>query len=555
MDHNPVDIVQERLRQLREDYRLWLDDELNALTGKVEGLTGDTHHRVAWLEVRNRLHKIAGGAGTFGFCDIGEACRELEMQLDEALSTGRALDDIKHSLMALHERFEPALDATISVLSGQAEAIPVNTASSVPNATAKAYPRVYILEDDETLGHQLCQILASFHYAATLFVDGLALQQACRAQCPDALILDLHFADDGAAEGLAIGEAIQHETTAQLPIFATEESQRFDVQLRAVRAGVEGFLTRPLDPIRLAEMLEVHLRGHRAAPMRVLMVDDDAATLDYHRLVLETAGFSVTTLDQPELVLEVMENFAPDVLVLDVSMPQCSGPELAQIVRYHSRWLQVPIVYLSASGDARAQLTAMTKAGDDFMVKPIAPEALVAAVTARARRARTLATALSRDGLTGLLKHADIKEQLGAALAQARRRQQPLCVVMLDIDHFKRVNDTYGHLVGDEVIRALANLLSRRLRESDLIGRYGGEEFLLVLNDCEEPQAVRIVDELREAFARFSFLADQQSFACTYSAGVLQASAGNGVETLIGRADQRLYRAKSEGRNRVVAAD
>ncbi|MDW5377493.1 diguanylate cyclase [Halomonas sp. HP20-15] len=553
MEHNPVDIVQERLRQLREEYSQWLVDELAALATDAEELAGGGDRDAVWLTIRDRLHKLAGGAGTFGFVDLGEACRALEIQLDEALATSSpsSLAEVRCGVMALPGFLEPAR-ASIEPAK-PVSALTVQTALTAPDATSAVYPRVYILEDDEALGRQLCQILASFHYAATLFVDGLALQRACRERCPDALILDLHFADDGGAEGLAIGEAIQHETTVQLPIFATEESQRFDVQLRAVRAGVVGFLARPLDPIRLAEMLEVHLRGHRAAPMRVLMVDDDASTLDYHRLVLETAGFAVTILDRPELTLEVMESFAPDVLVLDVRMPQCSGPELAQIVRYHSRWLQVPIVYLSASGDARAQLTAMTKAGDDFMVKPIAPEALVAAVTARARRARTLAMALSCDGLTGLLKHADIKEQLSAALAQARRRQQPLCVVMLDIDHFKRVNDTYGHLVGDEVIRALASLLDRRLRESDLIGRYGGEEFLLVLNDCEEPQAVRVVDELREAFARFSFLAEQQSFACTYSAGVLQANAEHDVEALIGKADQRLYLAKSEGRNRVVA--
>lgn len=557
MEHNPVDIVQERLRQLRDDYSQWLVDELSALARDAEGLAGDASRSEAWLAIGNRLHKVAGGAGTFGFGSVGEACRELEIQLDEALATSSAiaLGDIERRVVALPGLVEPARDEAVPGAADQDSAMPVHAALAAPNATAKDYPRIYILEDDEALGRQLCHILESFHYAATLFVDGQALQQACRAQCPDALILDLHFADDGAAEGLAIGEAIQRETTLQLPIFATDESQRFDVQLRAVRAGVLGFLARPLDPIRLAEMLEVHLRGHRAAPMRVLMVDDDESTLAYHRLVLETAGFAVATLDQPELILEVMENFAPDVLVLDVSMPQCSGPELAQIVRYHSRWLQVPIVYLSASGDARAQLTAMTRAGDDFMVKPIAPEALVAAVTARARRARTLATALARDGLTGLLKHADIKEQLSTALAQARRRQQPLCVVMLDIDHFKRVNDTYGHLVGDEVIRALANLLRRRLRESDLIGRYGGEEFLLVLNDCEAPQAVRIIDELREAFAQFNFGADQQGFACTYSAGVMQACMEHDAETLIGKADQRLYRAKSEGRNRVMAAD
>lgn len=547
MSEQAPDMIQPRLAQMRREYGVWLQQELTQIVAEAPALPRDMTDPDIWRAMSNRLHKIAGGAGTFGFNAVGDAVRALEHRVDAALkenATATELAPLRSDLASLDihaDRLYRTQPAPMDVL-------PSSNHDPLLNPL-----HIYILEDDQILGAQLRDILASFHYRATLFTDGHALIAACRQMRPDALILDIHFADDDATDGLSIGEAIQREMNPPLPLFATDESDSFDVQLRAVRAGVEGFLARPLEPIRLAGLLESHLRRHLAPPMRVMMVDDDEPTLAYHRLVLESAGFAVATITHPEQTLQTLESFNPDVLVLDVRMPQCSGPELAQIVRYHTRWLQVPIVYLSAVGDAGEQMAAMTKAGDDFMVKPIAAHALVAAVTARARRSRMLSTALSRDSLTGLLKHADIKEQLATLLARSQRRSIPLCVVMLDIDHFKRVNDTYGHLVGDEVIRALASLLHGRLRSSDLIARYGGEEFLAVMHDCEIEQAVRIIDELRVAFARFQFLTGENAFYSSFSAGVIEAGPEYEIEALIRGADRRLYQAKRAGRDQVVA--
>ncbi|MBZ9559963.1 MULTISPECIES: diguanylate cyclase [unclassified Modicisalibacter] len=550
MDQNVSAEAQKKLARMRREYAYWLGNELNDLADQVHHQSNPVVDGAAWRPVCERLHRLAGSAGTFGFEAVGEACRLLERRLERLLESPssadasaflRELQDLRREA----ESLQPTrpLRALETIRLGRSGVV-----------TDHERPLIYVLEDDEKAGQHLCQMLESFHYRAQLFTDGDDLERACDRQRPDTLILELHLENQGGASGLAIAETIQSRLEAPLPLFVTSESQDFDIQLRAVRAGVVGFISQPLEPIRLADMLETQLRQHRMPPPRVLMVDDDETMLAYHRLVLEEVGFMVMTLGDPAQTLDALDSFAPDVLVLDVRMPRCSGPELAQIVRFHRRWLQVPIVYLSASDDADAQLEAMTKAGDDFMAKPIAPEALVAAVTSRARRSRTLAVALTRDGLTGLLKHADVKERLMSAMAQSRRRQASLCAVMLDIDHFKRVNDSHGHLVGDEVIRALANLLRRRLRESDLIGRYGGEEFLLVLNDCAESQAAEILDELREAFSALTFSADGERFACTFSAGVTEMRDDHDVGSLINEADQNLYRAKSAGRNRVMSA-
>ncbi|WP_227369119.1 diguanylate cyclase [Halomonas sp. M20] len=544
----------QRLLQLRQEYGVWLKEEIASLR---ESAHCDRSSN-AWADIRLRLHRLAGAAGTFGFGEVGTACRTLERQLEEALVSRDAssFEAVATSLQALSS------PAGIELSPTGAEAVQGRGIAAVSHLKPHklGHHVVYILEEDKALSQQLCHALSGLDYRIQKFAAQESLEQACEQQCPDALVLPLHLAGasttdkpaDNMADGVAIGEAIQQRMGTSIPLFLTDVSSDFELQLRAVRAEVEGFFTLPRDKMRLVESLDNRLRPDRLASLRIMMVDDDEALLDHYQSVLENAGFSVMTLARPKEVLSAMERFVPDILVLDVRMPQCKGPELAQMVRYHPRWLQVSIVYLSAGGDVDAQLSAMTKAGDDFLVKPIAANVLVASIAACARRARALAGALARDGLTGLLKHADIKERLASSLAQARRRRLPLCGVMLDIDFFKRVNDTHGHLAGDEVIRVLADLLRHRLRETDLIGRYGGEEFLIVLHDTTSAQTVKIIDGLREDFSKLGFDANGTSFSCTFSAGVMEADSVHDTDGLIKAADRCLYQAKNEGRNRVV---
>ena len=152
-------------------------------------------------------------------------------------------------------------------------------------------------------------------------------------------------------------------------------------------------------------------------------------------------------------------------------MPNCHGKELAAAIRQENAYLPIPIVFLSAEDDTSKQLDVMTIGGDDFLVKPIHPEHLVAAVVTRAKRFRALRGLMVRDSLTGLLNHTTTNEQTKIELARARRIKNSLSFALLDIDHFERVNDQYGHPAGDRVIKSLSNLLKKRLRATDVIGR------------------------------------------------------------------------------------
>lgn len=166
----------------------------------------------------------------------------------------------------------------------------------------------------------------------------------------------------------------------------------------------------------------------------------------------------------------------------------------------------------------------MNMGGDDFLSKPIQPAHLISAVTTRARRSMLLRSFMVRDSLTGLLNHSAIKDQLAREVARAKRQGMALSFAMVDIDHFKRVNDSYGHPAGDRVIKSLSRLLKQRLRETDLVGRYGGEEFALVLVDTDAESAAKVLDNIREDFSRLQHLVDGVEFSVTFSCGIAEVA-------------------------------
>src|SRR5262249_49694336 len=194
--------------------------------------------------------------------------------------------------------------------------------------------------------------------------------------------------------------------------------------------------------------------------------------------------------------------------------------------------------------------------GDDYLVKPVAPGLLLSTVASRIERSRLIKSLLDRDSLTKLLTHTAFMERLKTSISVKKRNPEKKAVlIMLDIDYFKRVNDTYGHPIGDRVLISLSSLLRKRLRQSDTIGRYGGEEFAVLVEDLNEEEAVRLATRLLEEFSSIDQTAsDGSSFRSTFSAGAAMLDDIMDLEAWQQVADKALYAAKEAGRNRVLAA-
>lgn len=543
MNDHTREALHSQLQALNDKFAERLGEELAVLEQRAEQLSQvreQEQRRQLMLDLHERLHRLAGTAGTFGFQALGEQSRLLEQRADCWLEAARPSGQVLSALIqSIHQLVAAARTGTHDrALEAQPEA----------HALMPAGCRIYLLENDLEAGQEMCRTLGNFGYEVLLFPQIPLLQTAIQGQLPDALVVSQH---DGELNEVT---ALQQTLESPLPLLVIGHRVDFDSQLAAVRAGAKGYFTRPLDVTQLENTLENCLNLQLSEPYRVLIVDDDTDLAARYSLVLRNSQMLVQTLTDPSQLFEVMRTFNPEVVLLDMNMPKFTGLELAQMIRLNEEWLRVTIIYLSAETDINRQMAALLKAGDAFITKPISDHALTAAVFSHVQRARSLSMALSRDSLTGLLKHADIKEQVTLEVERSLRSGNPASVVMLDLDHFKQVNDQYGHAAGDNVIRSLANLMRQRLRRIDSLGRYGGEEFVAVLPDCALEQARQIFDEIRQRFSALPFHAGSRVFNVSLSAGISQTDGHSSPTALLERADQALYAAKHNGRNQVQVA-
>lgn len=407
---------------------------------------------------------------------------------------------------------------------------------------------IYIALQDHQQAERLSLQLRSFGLLTEALETFNGFRAAMAERHPAAIILDINFA--GADSGLSLAEEVQNSRAEQLPmLFFSQEEAGTQTRLRAVRAGGQGFLIGTLDASSLLERVETLTHSGHYEPYKVLIIDDSRAQATYTERTLNSAGILTHTLTDPAGAMCALAEFQPDLIILDMYMPTCSGTELAKVIRHNDRYVSVPIIYLSAEDDLDKQLDAMSEGGDDFLTKPIKPRHLIATVRQRAIRARNLHARMVRDSLTGLYNHTHILQLLDDARTRSRRNAQPLSFAMLDIDFFKKVNDTYGHPMGDRVIKSLAMFLKQRLRKSDYIGRYGGEEFAVVLPDTDAATALLVIEDIRQRFAEIWHPAFPQDLSCTFSCGIAELSEHDDSKSLSKHADQALYSAKHAGRN------
>jgi two-component system cell cycle response regulator len=291
---------------------------------------------------------------------------------------------------------------------------------------------------------------------------------------------------------------------------------------------------------------------------RVLLIDDSAVVRQLIAAELAADGLEVHCAADGPAGLELARLIRPDVVLLDVHMPGMDGPEVCDLLQIQPETAAVPIIFLSSSAEAADRVRGLNQGAADYIGKPCDGEELRARVRVSLRYRKLLemeSRRAMRDGMTGLWNRAYLDERAGSEVAAAARHGSRLGCVMLDLDHFKAINDRHGHPFGDQAIRAVAAVLERECRREDVPCRYGGEEFLVLCPGVNADGAALLAERLRAAMAgvRLTGL-DGRDVAFTCSFGVADLLPGGDVRQLVGDADAALYAAKRAGRNRVRQA-
>lgn len=407
---------------------------------------------------------------------------------------------------------------------------------------------IYLITRNEQQATELSTQLALFDFSVRAFSRQSFLLAAIHTTIPFALLIDESGLEDAVLE-----QAIPFiRRLAKGPLLYLAEPLSIVRQLELMRCGITDFITKPFDTQQLIDRLDNMLERSQDNPVRVLIVDDSESVSKWTSGTLTRAGMQVQTVANPLDVFLPLERFKPDIILMDVYMPQCSGDEIARVIRQNPHYDSVPIVFFSTETSRGRQLMARSMGGDDFLVKNMEPEELIAAVTITAERYRRLRHWMTRDSLTGLLNHTHLTNQLERTVLRCQREKLQLAFAMVDIDHFKQVNDNFGHSVGDRVIKSVARLLRQSMNDPDAVGRYGGEEFAIIFDDLSLIRSAQKLDNMRARFAALDLHRSDGFFHATFSAGIARLESGMNTSQLIDAADEALYRAKQAGRNQIA---
>jgi len=297
----------------------------------------------------------------------------------------------------------------------------------------------------------------------------------------------------------------------------------------------------------------------------ILVVDDSPDNLEVLATRLRFRGYEVETASSGREAIEKVYQAPPDLVLLDVMMPDIDGYEVTRHIKSDPELPFIPVILVTARDSTQDKVAGLDAGADDYLTKPLNFPELEARVRSMLRikelqheleeKNKELEQLSISDGLTGLYNHRHIQEVVHEEYERARRTGEPLSVVMLDFDHFKRVNDLYGHQVGDRVLQEMAEILRKTAREIDKLGRYGGEEFIAVLPETDAESATTFAERVRERVERHPFAVGRaEPLQLTISAGTATYPYPGvyNPRTLIQRADQALYAAKRAGRNCVV---
>ncbi len=547
------DSTKEKLKLLQESYLRQLPERLEEIDCCYEVLQNGYLDEEIIKNLYRIVHSIKGSSASFGFSEVSKSAQSLGKLLEHF--DEHRMEAASETLSDVHAAIDMLRAAVADMTWHSAEKESGGSLLAVSEAAGESEENklVYIVEDDASLLEEFSQTIRQFGYEGRGVGRFDGLEKAFSVKRPAAVILDSDMLDLGSGGPAAVLD-IKHKLGGGVPVIFVSERDDISARLQAVRSGSDAYIVKPVNSTELADKLAALTTSKVSEPYKILVVDDEPELAQYHSLILQDAGMIAEIINEPMQVFNRLSEFNPDLILMDMYMPDCDGKELARTIRQMKAYFGIPIVFLSGETDRDKQLSAMVMGGDEFLTKPVKPEHLISSVAMRAERMRNIRSFMERDGLTGLLNHTSIMHALDVAVARARRLKTQVFFAMIDIDRFKTINDTYGHSVGDRVISSLSRLLQQRLRKTNVIGRYGGEEFAVILNETNAPYALKMLDTFRMSFSQIKFRHEGREFSVTFSAGLAAYPEFDCAESLSEAADKALYEAKRNGRNKVLIA-
>jgi diguanylate cyclase (GGDEF)-like protein len=488
-------------------------------------------------QARQNAHTLAGSLSMFGFPLGGSLAQQIEQLLRSPHSLApEQAQRFQEWVVGLRQDIErPGAEQT----------------SEATITETDHRPLLLIVEGDRALAEALaCE--GEKQGFRSLIAPNLSLAKDLLQQHrPDITLLDLDISSSP-EESLALLRDFQHRMPP-VPVLVLADQSSLTRRVEVARQGGRIFLQKPFALAQVFEAIDQVLKRTEPAQAKVLVVDDDPQITSALKALLEPWGLKVTTLQDPRKFWETLEACAPDLLLLDVEMPYLGGVELCQVVRNDIRWGGLPILFLTAHTEFSTVNQVFAVGADDFISKPIAGPELVARIITRLERSKLMRRIAEIDPLTGVANRQKSTQDLEELLSLANRHHQPLSLTILDLNQFKQVNNQQSHAAGDVVLRQLGYLLQQSFQSEDVIGRWGGEEFVVGMYGMTGTETAQRLTLFLQLWHQQSFRGVTGNlFQVAIAAGIAQyPQDGGDLRALYRAADVALQQVKREQRSGV----
>lgn len=535
-----------KYQELRQRYAQSLPNRLEELKDSWNRLQHVNWDNKTLSLMERCAHKLSGSGTTFQFPGISERAKILESQLQHLLTKSKATsaerDQIGTSLWALERTIDQATNTSI----------PNETAST--EATAKTRHRIAVVEDD----HDQAAFLQSWLEQLGFDVDTFDTPAAYKRQTNDhhhLILLEVSF-PEGALEGITLLDHLKRQMDTCSPVIMMSARNDMVARMRALRAGADGYLTKPLDLGVLEKQIDQLLSA--GVRQRVLWVDDDNELLAYYQALLVDQGYEVEGLSQPARILERIEQFQPDAIVLDHEMPGVQGLELASVLRQDPKYLTIPILFVSASQAVSDHLEKNSMTGNEMFQKPLDSQLFLAALQHHLAQAQRISARINmvsqRKERQGLQNQDYFLTELTTSLAylEASPDNQAQFLVQVGIDREEYLRAQYG-------ARALASLTARmeqhfanQLGTRDTGCHLGGSSFLFQVNAPEAEDATAYLEQFHHRLSSPKWALGEPPKSVTISMGVLPLSDALNEDKALMEVEQACGEAMQAEGSRVV---
>ncbi len=444
---------------------------------------------------------------------------------------------------------------TAVVAAAPIAATPATRVQSKP-IRANAEKRIYHLSDGSTFASEIDQKLESSRYPFDLIEDAETLREMLGAFAPAMVIVDAAFMPQLDAIGDSLRLA-RTRTSQKVALVVFADNTDIATRLKAMRAGADAFITLPMPANDVLARIEELLEGEGGEPFRVLIIEDDRSQALFAESILRKAGMETRAVMDPISALDELNAFRPELILMDLYMPNCDGMELTTLIREREAYTNVPIVFLSGEHDEEKRFDALSAGGDDYLEKPIRPKHLISAVTNRVRRARLTSKRVQahnpRDPVTGLYDRAHVLERLAEMLAHDEAHRLGGGLLFLLVDGAQNIRERIGLSAFDQLMGQAGALLTELMLPRDVCARFGDTSFIVLAPELAEADLLIVANSVRETFDRHVFEIGDRSITLAVAIGVATFAQNLGEAAAMVNAAERACVIARQGTDQHVA--